>query len=230
MLGALCALVAAIASLGGRLLVRGHLTSIWLPWNLLAHLPVLRYVVPVRLGVFVILPVALLVAVSLSGHEPEVGPRRRALRWTLAVAALVTIFPAVGSSNWNTAISDPPFFAQGTYRRYLTSADHVLTIPAWGPNERWIADAGFPFAITAGYLGNPLPASYTRYAIWNTFLDRRLTTGYAGQLRRFIAAKDVTAIVVADGTPGPWRTLFATLHVRPVAVGGVLVYRLRAPP
>ena len=227
LLGAVCALVAAIASLGGALLVRGHLTSIWLPWNLLAHLPVLRYVIPVRLGVFVILPVALLVAVSLSGREPEVGPRRRALRWVLAVAALVTIFPAVGSSEWNTAISDPPFFTQGTYSRYLTRDDHVLTIPAWGPNERWVADAGFPFAITAGYLGNPLPPSYTRYAIWNTFLSGRLTPGYAAQLRRFIAAKDVTAVVVGDHTPGPWKTLFATLHVRPVAVGGVLVYRLR---
>ncbi|MGO9882381.1 MAG: hypothetical protein ACLPV4_05135 [Solirubrobacteraceae bacterium] len=227
LLGALCALVAAIASLGGTLLVRGHQTSIWLPWNLLAHLPVLRYAIPARFGVFVILPLSLLVAVSLSGHEPEIGAGRRALRWMLAVAALLTIFPAVGSSDWNTAISDPPFFAQGTYSRYLTRDDHVLTIPAWGPNERWVADAGFPFAITAGYLGNPLPVSYTRYPIWNTFLSGRLTPGYAAQLRRFIAAKDVTAIVVADHTPGPWQTLFATLHVEPVAVGGVLVYRLR---
>ena len=93
-------------------------------------------------------------------------------RWLpLAVA---TIFRAVGSSQWNTAIADPPFFTQGIYRTYLTHDDHVLTIPAWGPNERWVADAGFPFALSAGYLGNPLPSSYTRYRIWNTLLTGRL--------------------------------------------------------
>jgi hypothetical protein len=225
-LAALCTLAAAIASLGSTLVVRGDKTSIPLPWGLLAHLPVLHYEIPVRFGLFMFLALAVLVAVSLSGREPEVGPRRRAVRWVLAAAVLATIFPAVGSSEWNTAISDPPFFAQGTYRRYLTSADHVLTIPAFGPNERWVADAGFPFALSDGYLGNPLPASYTRYPVWNTFLTGQLTPGYAAQLRRFIAAKQVTAIVVDSSIPGPWRTLFGTLHIRPAAVGGVLVYRL----
>ncbi len=227
-LAALCALAAAIASLGSTLVVRGNKTSIPLPWDLLAHLPVLHYEIPVRFGLFMFLPLAVLIAVSLSGRAPEVGPRRRAVRWVLAAAAVATIFPAVGNSSWNTAISDPPFFAHGTYKRYLTSADHVLTIPAFGPNERWLADAGFPFALSDGYLGNPLPASYTRYPAWHTLLTGQLTPGYAGQLRRFVAAKRVTAIVVDRSVPGPWRRLFGTLHVRPTAVGGVLVYRLSA--
>jgi hypothetical protein len=230
LLAGLCALAAAVASLGGTLLVRGHKTSIWLPWRLFDQLPILRYAIPVRFGLFVILPVAILVAVSLSGRGPEVGRGRQVLRWALVVASVATILPAVGSSEWNTAISDPPFFAKGTYSRYLTHRDHVLTIPAWGPNERWLADAGFPFALTAGYLGNPLPSSYTRYRIWNTLLTGRLTPGYASQLKRFVAAKHVTAVVVQDGLPGPWRALFGTLGVRPVNVGGVLVYRLAQQP
>jgi hypothetical protein len=223
LLAGLCALVAAIASLGGTLWVHGHKTSIWLPWRLFSHLPILRYAIPVRFGLFVILPVAVLVAVSLSGREPEIGQGRRLLRWGLAVLA-------VGSSEWNTAVSDPPFFTQGMYTRYLSASDHVLTIPAWGQNERWVADAGFPFALSAGYFGNPLPRSYTRYPIWNTFLTGQLIPGYAAQLRRFIAAKGVTAVVVQDGLPGPWRRLFSTLGVRPVDAGGVLVYRLARRP
>jgi hypothetical protein len=229
-LAALCALVAAVASLGSTLVVRGHKTSIWLPWRLFAHLPILRYVIPVRFGVAVILPVAVLVAVSLSGREPEVGRGRQVLRGALAAAAVATIVPAVGSSEWNTAIADPPFFTQGIYRTYLTRGDHVLTVPAWGPNERWVADAGFPFALSAGYLGNPLPSSFTRYRIWNTLLTGRLEPGYALQLKRFVAAKHVTAVVVQDGLPGPWRTLFSTLGVRPLNTGGVLIYRLAQRP
>jgi hypothetical protein len=49
----------------------------------------------------------------------------------------------------------------------------------------------------------------------------------AAQLRDFVRAKGVTAVVVDETVPGPWRTLFGTLGVRPVSTGGVLVYRLR---
>ena len=225
----IAALAAAIASLGGRLLVRGHLTSIWLPWHLLSHLPVLRYAIPVRLALFVILPVAVLAAIGLADARDEA--RWRCVgRWLLAAAAIVFIAPSVSNAAWDTPVSDPPFFAHGTYKRYLRSDDHVLTVPAWGPNERWIADAGFPFALSTGYAGNPFPASYTRYPTFETLLTGRLSPDYAAQLKRFVAAKHVTAVVVQDGLPGPWRTLFSTLGVRPLNTGGVLIYRLAPQP
>ena len=103
----------------------------------------------------------------------------------------------------------------------------MLTIPAWGPNERWQADTGFRFKLAAGYAGNPFPLSYSRYPTWNTLLTGRLTPDYRAQLRRFVLAKGVTAIVVDKTVSGPWRTLFGTLGVRPVDTGGVLFYRLR---
>lgn len=225
----LVGLAAALASLGRRLNVRGHHTSIWLPWRLFEHLPVLRYAIPIRFALFVMLAVALLVAIGLADTPSE--PRWRGWgRWLLAAAAIVMIAPSVGNAAWNTPVADPPFFADGTYKRYLNASDHVLTVPAWGPNERWIADAGFPFALSTGYAGNPFPASYTRYPTFETLLTGRLTSGYAAQLKRFVAAKHVTAVVVQDGLPGPWRTLFSTLGVRPVDTGGVLVYRLAHHP
>jgi hypothetical protein len=221
----LSALAAAVASLGGRLLVRGHATSIWLPWRLFRHLPVLRYAITVRFALFVILPVAMLAAIALA-DAPREARWRGVGRWLLAAAAIVFIAPAVGNVAWNIPVSDPPFFAHDTYKHYLRPDDHVLTVPVWGPNERWIADAGFPFALSAGYAGNPFPTSYTGFPTWNTLLTGRLTPSYAAQLRRFIAAKHVTAVVVQDGLLGPWQKLFGTLGVRPVSVGGVLVYRL----
>jgi len=53
-----------------------------------------------------------------------------------------------------------------------------------------------------------------------------LPPNYARELRRFLAAKHVTAIVVAQGFGGPWARLFGTLGVRPVTTGGVVLYRL----
>jgi hypothetical protein len=217
-------LLAAIASLGSHVLVRGHRTSIPAPWLLVAHLPVLRYAIPVRFAVFVVLPAALAVALWLSGGP--LGVRGLLGRWGLALLAIAFIAPDVGSSAWDTHVSDPAFFRTGAYKAYLKPGDHVLTIPAWGPNERWQADTGFAFKLADGYAGNPFPSAYTRYPTWSTLMTGRLTPDYAPQLRRFVAAKRVSAIVVDTHVPGPWTTLFGSLGVRPVAIGGVLVYRL----
>ena len=221
-------LSAAIVSLGGFLTVRGNITAIRLPWYWIGRLPVLRYATTVRFGLFVILPAALIVAIWLS-REPA-RSRRGIPSWGLTFLAVAFIFPDVGNPYWNTHVKDPPFFARDTYRSYLMPGDHVLTVPAFGPNERWLADAGIPFAITAGYLGTQDPVGYARFATWRTLVMGTLTPDYAAQLRRFVAAKRVTAVVVDQTAAGPWRALFSSLGVQPTAIGGMLLYRLRPTP
>ncbi len=223
----LCTLIAAVLSLGGYLFVRGRLTSVPGPWLALSHLPVLRYAIAIRFALFVILPASVMFALWLSG--PAATKSRRLVRIGLAALALACIFPDVGSTAWNTPVKDPAFFAGGAYRGYLKPTDHVLTVPAWGPNERWQADTGFKFDLADGYAGNPFPTSYSRYPTWRTLLTGRLEPGYAADLRQFVAAKGVTAIVVDETAPGPWRQLFGSLGARPVSVGGVLLYRLARP-
>ena len=221
-------LVAVILALGATLFVHGHKTSIHGPWWLLKHLPVLRYAIPVRFAVFYVLPAALMVALLLSRWSP-LEPAGIAA-WGLAAVAVALIVPNVGSSSFDTRIADPPFFASGAYKAYLHPSDNVLTIPAWGPNERWQADTGFRFNLSDGYAGNPFPPSFTRYPAWNMFLTGKLTPDYAAQLRRYVVDKRVTAVVVDQTVPGPWRKLFGSLGVRPVSTGGVLVYRVRPAP
>jgi hypothetical protein len=219
--------IAAVLSLGPHLVVRGTKTSIPGPWLPFSHLPVLRYALPIRFGLFVMVPAAAMFALWLSG--PIARNRAGVIRVGLAALTIAAIFPEVGSAAWNTPIKDPVFFSSGEYRHYLTHSDNVLTIPVWGPNERWQADTGFYFKLSAGYAGNPFPGAYTRYPTWNTLLTGHLTSEYAAQLRRFVRAKSVTAIVVDETQPGPWARLFGSLGVRPVSTGGVLFYRLRKP-
>jgi hypothetical protein len=221
-------LAGVICSLGRVLIFRGHNTSIPGPWALLSKLPVLHYAIPVRLALFTALPAALIVAMWLN-REP-IGNRAGIWRWGLALLAVAFIVPNVGSSSWNTTMQDPPFFASGEYRSYLKPTDHVLTIPAWGRNERWQADTGFRFQLADGYAGNPFPPSYTRFPTWNTLLTGHMNPNTPAQLRDFVRAKGVTAILVDETVPGPWRMLFASLGVRPVSTGGMLVYRLRRSP
>jgi hypothetical protein len=217
-------LAALVCALGKQLILRGHKTDIPGPWALLSKLPVLHYAIPIRLAVFAVLPAALIVALWLS-REP-IRSRAGMWRWALALLAVAFIVPDVGNQAWNTPMKDPAFFADGTYKAYLKPSDHVLTIPAWGPNSRWQADTGFRFQLADGYAGNPFPPPYTRFATWNTLLTGHTNPDSAAELRRFVRAKGVTAIVVDETMPGPWRRLFGSLGVRPVSRGGVLVYRL----
>lgn len=221
-------LIAAVFSLGKHVLVRGHKTSIPGPWLVLSHLPVLHYAIAVRFAVFVALPAALIVSLWLSGAPDR--RRARAVRWGLAALSVAMIAPRVGSSAWDTHIADPAFFASGSYRAYLKPTDNVLAVPTFGPNMRWAADTGFRFSLSGGYGGNPFPASYTSYPTYQTLLTGRLTPDYAAQLRRFIAAKHVTAVVVDDTVEGPWETLFGSLGVKPVRTGGVVFYRVADSP
>ena len=213
-----CLVVPAIAMLGEKLIVRGRLTDIPLPWAVLGDLPVLEHAIPVRFALFVALAAAVIVALWLTAGGVA--------RWALTVLVIASFLPNVGDPSWETNINDPAFFETGQYRNHLQPADHVLTVPVWGPNERWQADTEFAFKLAAGYLSNPFPPSYSRYPIWDAFLTAELPRDYAGELRRFVRDKEVTAVVVDKRHSGPWRKLFGTLGERPLDIGGVLVYRL----
>jgi hypothetical protein len=213
-----CLVVPAIAMLGEKLIVRGRLTDIPLPWAVLGDLPVLEHAIPVRFALFVALAAAVIVALWLTAGGVA--------RWALTVLVIASFLPNVGDASWETNINDPAFFETGQYRDHLQPADHVLTVPVWGPNERWQADTEFAFKLAAGYLSNPFPPSYSRYPIWDAFLTAELPRDYAGELRRFVRDKEVTAVVVNKRHPGPWRKLFGTLGERPLDIGGVLFYRL----
>ena len=217
----LCALIPAVASLGPGLILRGKLTDVTLPWDLVNDLPLIQHALPVRFALFVILPLAIVVAMWLT-----TGGRAR---WALAILVVLTFLPAVGDTFWKTSVSDPAFFSEGRYRDRLRSADRVITIPAMGANERYQAKTKMAFKIAGGYLGTNFPEGYTRFPTWQTLLNGQLTPDYARQLRRFVDAKGVTAIVVDKRYGGPWRQLFGSLGVRPEDTGGVLYYRLSEP-
>jgi hypothetical protein len=210
--------ITLLCVVGQKLTVAGHATGIPLPWSLIRHLPLLRYALPLRLGLFPALVACVILAVWL-------GRTRTAWRWAAAVLALLALAPSLTAPVWHSDTIDPAFFADGTYRHYLRTDDNVLALPAVGQNERWQERAGFRFRLVGGYLG-AYPQGYTRYRAWNALLAGRPTADWPQVLRTFLAAKRVSVIVVKPG-PGPqYAALLTSLHIRPRSIGGVLVYRL----
>lgn len=207
-----------VASLGPRLFVAGR-DLVPMPERILAELPLLQYALPSRFPVYTALVVAVIVAVWLA-------TRPAAWKWALAVAALVFVLPNLGSGNWSTSVSSPPFFTEEGYKQVLSEDDIVFTVPVLGAPVRWHAEAGMPFRLANGYIGRipddltafyadinapgPLPEAATR-----AFLERRRIS--------------VLLVAAPPGEYGRWRQRLAFLGARPEEHGGVLVFRLSPP-
>ena len=217
-----------ILALGATLFVHGHKTSIHGPWWLLKHLPVLRYAIPVRFAVFYVLPAALMVALLLSRWSLRQPAGIAA--WGLTAVAVAFIVPNVGSSSFDTRIADPPFFASGAYKAYIHPSDNVLTIPAWGPNERWQANTGLSLQPLRRLRGQPVPAVVHPLSGVEHVPDREADTGLRGAAAAVRRRQAGHRGRRRPERPGAVEKLFGSLGVRPVSTGGVLVYRLRPTP
>ena len=215
--------VPAVAALGTYLHVGGTDTGIPMPWLAFDGLPLLRYAIPLRFPAFAFLAAGLAAAMWLARR-----PSRA--RWALALVAVACLLPAVGNDDWHTRLDDVPFFADGGYEGRLSGEDNVLTVPTWGRNMYWHVQGDFSFRLAAGYVG-AFPESYMRYRAWRDLL--RVPLGQEGvpslpELHRFVADKEVTALVVERDHPLAGRRVYRSLAGPPVEAGGVLLYRLRA--
>src|SRR5918999_4414927 len=96
----------------------------------------------------------------------------------------------------------------------------------------WPLQADFSFGLAAGYVG-AFPESYMRYGAWRDLLGVPL--GAEGvpslaELRRFVADKGVTVLVVERDHPEPGRRVFRSLAGPPVETGGGPLYPPPPPP
>jgi hypothetical protein len=221
-LAGVCFLAPAVAGLGHRLTIDGEITRIGLPWAAVDHLPGLKLLVPQRFPLYAFLAAAAIVAMWLASR-----PSRA--RWALVLLAVASMLPWVAGDYWKTRLSTPTFFTGGDYSAYLDEDDRVLAVPIIGDSMRWQAEERFRFDLAGGGVG-AFPDAYTRYPVFSTliFPEGPLPPDSGSELRRFVDDKGVTAVVVDKTALNPQRRhLFASLGVRPLDTGGVLLYRLR---
>jgi hypothetical protein len=214
-LGVLLAAV-AICSLGTHLTIAGHGT-IPMPWDVVQHMPLMRYALPSRMSLFIALGVAVALALWMSR-------RRRWIGWPVALASCALLVPN-SAVKWATSFHTPRFFTSGAAAREFTSRDRVIVVPYAGPDDEAQAESGFAFSLAGGYLGQ-YPMSYGQYMAPTYFIHREAPAGAPLAVAQFVRAKGVDSVVVEDAAPGPWRQLFSGLGVQPVAREGVLIYRL----
>ncbi|HEY7401807.1 MAG TPA: hypothetical protein VH989_13040 [Actinomycetota bacterium] len=213
-------LLIEVAALGPTLHVGGE-TSITMPWAVAQHAPLLESALPVRFTLYAWLALAAIVARWLGS-----GVGLPWLAWGLVGLGTVFLIPNV-TSEWHPDVYLPEFFAEGTYRDYLEPGEIVVLLPV-DEGMYWQAETDLYFSLaTAKRLGAIPPG----YAYWE--VAKRLRAGTIGErqipdLRAFLAAHRVGAIVVDESQAGVWQPQLAPLGITPRWVGDVLLYDVQA--
>lgn len=213
--------IAALLSLGGRLIIDRHDTGIPLPWALIGRLGPLRYALPDRFAVYLWLAAAASIALMLRGRPV------RSLRWIGAIAACVSVLPNPGFA-WSTRVDSPPLLHGGKLASYVKPGSTVLALPFGreGDSMLWQVESDFSFRLAGGYVSWALPDGYRGLTILRE-LDGRPPGGRLEQrLCEFLAMTHAQTILLREHTRGDWKATLSTLGVAPIRAGGFEVYRV----
>ncbi|MHA4852523.1 glycosyl transferase [Rhodococcus sp. MSC1_016] len=149
----------AVLSLGSTLTIGGTDTGIPLPWKYVSHLPLLESVLESRFAMGCLPAAALLLALGTDRAlaSARAGERTITLLWIgwLAVALLPLAPTPLAVVQRDTA---PDFFAEGTWKQYVTDGS-VVTVPLPSPENarmlRWQTEQDLAFPIAGGYFVGP---------------------------------------------------------------------------
>lgn len=220
--------VIVVLALGPRLSVQGR--TVPLPWLALQRLPLMRLVLPNRLIAYAFLLAGLGAAAWTARPRPTlVG------RWILAGLAVASLLPNLRVPTWVARVPEPTFFAAGQYRRLLSAGETVVIVDpytgttgdlAQGWPMVWQAQSHMSFRLAIGFLGRARPLEPTETAL----VFGPIRPAEAPDVRRFLVAHDVHALIVPMGGPLSSTRVaeFDTvLGVDPTFAGGVALFQLR---
>jgi hypothetical protein len=223
-LAAAFAAIASVAALGAWLHVDGH-RLFPMPWLPFTAVPGLQDALPQRFTLYAWLAIAVVVARWLAATASGRSIADTTARYGLVVIACILLIPNVFEPK-PAEPTTPPFFTQGIYRHEIPQGATVLLIhPAKGLDMQWQEETGFWFSMAQGHIGTE-PASYRDHPAWSAIRNDNPGAVSSQDFRGFVLVHGVTEIVVDDVVAQKWAaTLESALHVEPVHIGGVAIYR-----
>jgi hypothetical protein len=170
--------VMALLSMGPRLHIAGT-STIPLPWNVIARLPLLGHLLPARLAVFTDLGVAVLLAYGIGHWARPATTRQHAIRAIAFAAVLASLLPSATLLRGLSApIATPTYFTSAAVERIPEGS--VALVAPWttdGRNdapELWQALAHFRFRMPSGYAYIPDPEGGVRTGVHDDLIQRAL--------------------------------------------------------
>ncbi len=254
---AVAAAVLAFFSLGIHIRVRGRLTGLPGPYDLIRSMPLLDSVVPTRLALAITPILGILLALGCAQLFPAlaragtgpVGVPVRALVGVLLAAALITVAPTPIPAVGGTPV--PGFISSGEWREYVPAGMSLVTVPLPQPYNvqpmRWSALTGDELRLAGGYFLGPsddpkdpddrravfAPSPRPSEQLWQDAAQTGdvppIGRPELAQFRVDLAYWHAAVLVLSPGhqEEALWKTLLALVGRPPAWVGGVWVWDVR---
>jgi hypothetical protein len=249
------AVVAWLLSLGPRLVVDGHTTSIRLPYDVLAHLPVLDSLLAGRFTFAMDLACGFILAVGLDALWVDLtAGRGMTTQWAAAVIGVMAVVALVPTaprwpypSEWVSSTTPAFFTGPGVQRIPAGSVALTYPYPVYPYNQAmlWQGVSAMRFKILGGYVLVPGPdgrSTNQPAPVVPDTVARTLESDYTGvpSVGRMATPEDVRALtarygvrsvllVVSGVNPQAALTLFSEAFGPPTLVGGTDYWDLSKP-
>ena len=211
--------VTLILALGPVLVVRGHATSLVLPWRVF-QVATLRNAAPVRFCQYGFLILGLMTALWLSSTRARTG-----LKIAAGAGVFACLLPNLSARYWNSPVGTPEFFKTDLYRKYISPGEAVFILPVWPRNDAmmWQAQSNMYFNLAQG--AGPWPAKVANWPILDAFVREEYVPHASAEFKAYLTSKRVGILIVDDRALPVWRNLVSGLGIEPQRVGGVSLYR-----
>ncbi len=209
-----------ILTLGGKFIVGGERTGIWLPWSVLGELPLITHADPVRFVVYLWLAAAICIALWLDRSNA------RWSRWLAVVLVAVSLVPNLDAGLWGTPVDRPPLLFSRALTRYVPRGSTVLALPfgSEGDSMFWQVEAHFEFRLAGGYVSLAVPREYAGLTIIRELHGRPPGPGLKRRLCGFLALTHTSVVLLRLHTRGDWPAILRPLHEPPLRRGGFAIY------
>ncbi|WP_163511423.1 hypothetical protein [Fodinicola acaciae] len=173
---AVTGIVMVLLSFGPRLVIDGHNTGIWMPYELIKGLPAVDGALPTRYAIVLLPLIGLLVALALDRTFEG-----RFTTVAVPVAVTVALIPLVPLPLPTAARQPvPTYFASGDWQQCAAPGQTIVTVPLPEPGDplamRWAAATDTRFALPQGFFVGPYGAHGTAaFGVYPTSTSQLLT-------------------------------------------------------
>jgi hypothetical protein len=126
-----------------------------------------------------------------------------------------------------TSVNIPEFFNSAEYQHYIAPDENILVLPFADQEDSllWQVRTNFYFRLAAARF-TLTPPEFAAWPVLSTLSGGDEIIDFAEEFKAFLGANQVKAVIVDSHVARPWIRLLAEAGMSPLAVDGVLFYRV----